>query len=263
MADQDHKSALPVRSEDDIDERVIIKHVDFVDPSLGQEVDSDGNAHIEVHGNRADDGADVVLQLSEEGRVNPRGDFQTDDNSKPASSSPIMHQRKNTGETPTESDQLLRPTGVTFDNTVDETAVAQDVALRDETGEPYSGDNPLPVSLEESEGEEVHDFSASATAVPKDASDTHEYTVPAGKVFLFEQALLDFSADCKMEVAWGPAASEVRKAVRFGSKSKECSINFRRAAVIPAGDKIIITRSNRDQQDGTMYSTIVGLLRDA
>lgn len=265
MADQDHKSALPIRSEaDGLDERVQTKIVDATDPdNLQMEVDSDNNAHVEVHGNRADDAADVVLQLSEEGRPNSRGDYEVDDNSKPASSAPIMHQRKNTAETPTEADQLLRPTGVTYDNGVDETVVAQDVALRDEDGVPYSQVNPLPVSFEESEGDEVHDFNASATAVPKNGSDTHTYTVPAGKVFLFEQAIMDFSADCKMEIAWGPATAEVRNVVRFGTKSKECSVELKRPAKLTAGQQVVITRTNNDQQPGTMYSTIIGLLRDA
>lgn len=264
MADSDHQSALPIRSEaDGLDERVQVKIVDATDPdNLQMEVDSDNNAHVEVHGNRADDNADVALLLSEEGRVNPRGDYQIDDNSKPASIAPILHQRKNTAQVPSEVDQLLRPTGVAYDNGVDETIVAQDVAIRDENGVPYSQANPMPVSLEESEGEEVHDFNASALAVAKDASDTHTYTVPAGKIFLLEQVIMDFSADCKMEIAWGAAAAEVRKVVRFGSKAKECTVLMKRPAVLTAGQQVVVTRTNNDQQAGTMYSTIIGLLRD-
>lgn len=265
MADLDHKSGLPIRSEKDgADERVQVKIVDANDPdNLQMEVDSDNNAHVEMHGNRADDAADVVLQLSEEGRVNPRGDYEVDENSKPASIAPVMHIRKNTAETPTEADQLLRPTGIAYDNGVDETIVAQDVALRDEEGVPYSASNPLPVAVEESEGDEVHDFFVSTIAVPKDGSDTHTFIVPAGKVFLFEQVLMDSSAQHKLDVAYGVAASEVRHFVKFGTKSKDASFELKETVVLAAAEQIVLTRTNEDQQAASMYSTIVGKLRDA
>ena len=49
----DYKSGLPVRSEaDGTDERLQTKIVDATSPDTQQmEVDSDNNAHVEVHGN--------------------------------------------------------------------------------------------------------------------------------------------------------------------------------------------------------------------
>ena len=46
MSDID--SALPIRSKQDIDERVQTKIVDYTNPALGQEVDSDGDAHVKA-----------------------------------------------------------------------------------------------------------------------------------------------------------------------------------------------------------------------
>ena len=46
MADID--SALPIRSKQDIDERVQSKLVDFTNPALGMEIDADGDAHVKA-----------------------------------------------------------------------------------------------------------------------------------------------------------------------------------------------------------------------
>ena len=78
MADYD--SGLPIRSEaDGTDERVHVKIVDGATPSQMATVDTDLNVKVGVYGDRADDGADVALLLSEEGRANGRGDYEFDE----------------------------------------------------------------------------------------------------------------------------------------------------------------------------------------
>ena len=89
----DFKASLPVRTEADADERLQSMIVDYSTVSQGMTVDTDNNAHVEVHGNRADDAADVALVLSEQGRVNPDGVYEADDNSKPAHTGVIGHVR--------------------------------------------------------------------------------------------------------------------------------------------------------------------------
>jgi len=68
MADQ--ATALPIRTEDDIQERVQVKLVDYLNPGTGlaadqqMSVDTDHNAHVEIHGNdEAGDGCFDGLDL--------------------------------------------------------------------------------------------------------------------------------------------------------------------------------------------------------
>lgn len=264
MADQDHKSSLPIRSEaDGADERVHVKLVDYSDPSgVEKQVEvSEKLVHVRVFGHdKAGDKQQV--KLSESGNVALDGDYTATTNTNPSSVAQILHDRKGTGESPAREDQNVRPTGVKHDDGT-KTIVAADVALHDEDGVPFSEDNPLPVSFAESEGTEVHDFFASAAAVVKDGTDTHNYVVPAGKIFLFEQVIMDSSIQHKIDVAYGAVGAEVRHFTKFGTKSKDASFTLSRAVKLAAGEKIVITRKNEDQTSGTLYSTIVGLLKNA
>lgn len=270
----DNKRGLPVRTQEDADLKLQTKIVDYQDPDgVGKqlEVDADGNAHVEMHGNRADDNTDVVLLLSEEGFSNSRGDYQVDDNSRPSSSAPIMHQRKNTAETPTEVDQLLRPTGVTYDNGVDETIVAQDVAIRDENGVPYSKDNPMPVTIEESEGDETHDYFEHVDVVSDGGTSVRNYSVPNGKTFLLDQVLCDGSLAHKLQVEIGDGAvSETFTTLsqRFASEANDNAdmVLKRPKKVVGTANSttIRLTVTNRDKHDDvSIYTTLVGLLHDS
>lgn len=264
MADTDHKSSLPVRSEKDgEDERVHTKIVDFTDPdTAGHQVKvSEELLHVRIHGHDLADDPKQVL-LSEAGNIALDGDYALLTNTNPSSAGTILHDRKATAELPSIADQNTRPTGVPYDDG-SKTIVCADVALHDEDGKPYSENNPLPVSFAESEGTEVHDFFPSTLAILKDGSDSHNYIVPAGKVFLFEQVIMDASVQHKIDVSYGVVGAEVRHFTKFGTKSKDASFTLSRSVKLTAGLKIIIARKNEDQQAGTLYSTIVGLLKDA
>jgi hypothetical protein len=264
----DTKRGLPVRTQEDPDLKLQVKIVDEANPDTQQmTVDTDKNAHVEVHGNRVDDAADIVLALSEEGHANTRGDYDVDDNSKPSSSAPIMHQRKNTAETPALADQLLRPTGIAYDNGVDETIVAQDVAIRDHNGVPWSKDNPMPISLEESAGEEIHDYLEHVDVTQNGGTNNHEFVVALGETLLLEQVLCDASVAHKMDLYIGDgAASEafVKKATRFASEVHDTAdVELKRSIKIIGtadGTTVRITVTNRDKHDdSSIYTTIVGL----
>ena len=266
----DQKRGLPVRTEEDPDLKLQTKIVDHATPTQGMEVDIDKNAHVEVHGND-DAGVDRVLALSEEGRANGNGDYDAALNSKPSSASPIMHDRKNTAEVPSETDQNLRQTGKTFDNGVDETVVIADVGIRDADGVPFSKDNPLPISVEESIGDEIHDYKEDIDVVKNGGTAIHEFSVVNGKTLLLEQVLADASMAFKMELEIGDgAASEVffKKAVRFASEVNDnADVEFKRPIkVIGTADTttVRITVENRDKNDDqSIYTTIVGLLHNS
>ena len=257
----DYNSGLPVRSEaDGADERVQTKIVDATSPDTQQmEVDSDNNAHVEVHGNRADDGADVVLNLSEEGKPNPRGDYEVDDNSEPASIGMVAGARSANND---RTDQTEHLTSVEDSGG---TVRALDMSLHDEDGEAYSLTNPLPVAISESEGDEVCDYNTSA-AVVKDASVNHDYTVTAATTFIGSRIWASGSGKMKVEVQLetAPAAGTYNTAfVAFNSTSNP-NIDIpldKICAKQVAGAIVRIVMTNRDNQAQDLYSTLVGIER--
>lgn len=261
----DIDSALPVRSyQDGDDERVLIKVQDGDNPAGANETMtvSEKKAHIRSHGSDSD-GTDQEILLSQEGHTQSNGDYDSSTNKRPSSQGSILHDRKNTAESPAEADQNVRPTGVSYDNGVDETVVCADVAIRDEDGVPFSKDNPLPVSIEESEGDEVHDHNESASTIVKNAADNHDYTVTALKEFELEQWGCGGSGYMKGELQIETAvASGVFNSVDvlFNSTALPSpDREFKRPIKVLAGVKVRIIRTNVDNQGQALYSFVNGL----
>jgi hypothetical protein len=263
----DIDAQLPVRSvADGTDERVHVKIVDYNDPGgVDKQAEiSEKKVHVRNH-SKDSDGNDQEQLLSQEGHTQSNGDYDATTNKRPSSQGLILHDRKDTAETPAEADQNKRPTAVAYDNGVDETIVAMDIALRDEDGVPYSQTNPLPVSFEESEGDEVHDQFESAAAIAKDASDDHIYTVSGGKTLLLEQWGMSSSGHMKAElfVETGVATGiYTLKDVLYGTAACPNDDNcFKRAIKVAAGVRVKITRYNMDNQSQGLNSFINGLER--
>ena len=257
----DQPTALPVRSEaDGTDERLQSKIVDFTTPAQGMEVDTDNNAHVEIHGHKPDGSTDVVMRLSQLGVPNSDGLYDVTDNSKPSSSADIAHSRD---AAPDETKQTLRVTAIAGEAN----SVCKDVSLHDGTGQYYDQNNPLPVSIEESPGSEICDYQTDA-AVAKDASADHDYSVIDGNILLFTGFSASGSGKIKVEVQIGDGAvSEVfaTKEVNFNSTANT-NVNF----TFPTPIKVVgtansttvrITLTNRDNSAQDLYSTIFGLER--
>lgn len=260
MADYD--SSLPVRSESDgTDERLHTKIVDgSTSPAVNQaQVDSDNNLHVEVHGNNPSAG-DEVLRLSELGAPNPDGDYDGTNNTKPASTGVISHDRT---ATPDETHQNVRITGVT--GSTDTTHHSMDVAMHDGDGNAIDIDNPLPVVMEESGGTEVCDYDT-ASAIAKDATDDHDYSVADGDLFRLKKIYASASGKMKIEIQIGDgAASEVFTTVFVGFNSTanpqiEFDLNGLPIKVTGTANTttIRITRTNLDNQAQDLYSTVIG-----
>lgn len=254
----DYNSSLPVRSESDgVDEKVIVKIVDGTTGGTNQmSVDADKNAHVEMHGNKPTTGADVAQLLTEEGRTTNRGDYNATTNTKPSSVAQILHAR---AASPAETDQTFRPTGVA--STDGTNAKAADVAIRDETGNPFTADNPLPVTFVDSEGTEVNDY-ATAASVAANATSNHDYTVTAAKRLKLSQILVSATGKMKVEVqietgvATGIFGS---KFVSFNSTANPMvTIPVNENITVAAGVKVRVTITNRDLQAQDVYSTICG-----
>src|ERR1019366_2548842 len=72
--------------------------------------------------------------------------------------------------------------------------------LFDATGTPFSSTNPLPVTVDTILGTAVDDYK-DASSVAKNATDNHDYTVPAGKNFFFDQIVCTASGLTKVVVS--------------------------------------------------------------
>lgn len=264
MLGNDIESALPIRSKQDADERVHSKLVDYVDPNgVDKQLEiSEKKAHVRNFG-KDSDGADQQVLLSQEGHTQSNGDYDAVSNKRPSSQGLIAHDRKGTGEVPAEADQNQRPTAVVYDNGVDETVVCQDVAIRDEDGVPYSKTNPMPVSIEESEGDEIHSFFESAAAIVKNNTDTHEYTVTAGKEFELEQWSISASGLMKgtlqVETGVGTGIFNIVDVLFNSTANPNAEKSFKRPIKVAAGVKVQIIRLNGDNQAQGMNSTLNGL----
>lgn len=254
----DYNSGMPVRSESDgVDEKVVVKIVDgSVGGSNQMQIDADKNAHVEMHGNKPDGTTDVVQQLSEEGRSNGRGDYNASTNTKPASAAQILHART---ASPAEADQTFRPTGVA--SSVDNAKCA-DVAMRDEAGNPFTVDNPLPVTFVDSEGAEVNDY-ATSSAVAAGATVTHDYTVTAALRLKLSQIIAAGSGKIKVILAIeSGVATGIFTAIKFvgfnSTSNPQVIIPVNENITVAAGIRVRVSIINRDLQPQDVYSTICG-----
>jgi len=251
MADQN--TALPIRSEaDGTDERVHTKIVDGTTPSQRATVDTDGNLHIEAHANDPAN-VDRVLRVSELGALTPDGVFHATNNTKPGNVGLVGHSR---AASPGDSDQNNRLTSITSG-----TVHALDVAIRDESGNPFSASNPIPVTSVDSEGTEVNNYDTTA-AVAAGASDNHDYTVTALMTLKLSQIEATASGKLKLEVQveTGVATAVFNTLwVLFNSTANpNIQLPINEPVSVPAGVKVRLIRTNKDNQPQDVYSTISG-----
>lgn len=249
----DYNSSLPIRSQaDGTDERVHVKIVDGTTPAQRATVDTDGNVHIEVHGNDPAT-ADRVLRLSELGAVTPDGVYDVTNNTKPGNVGLITSTR---AASPDDTTQTQRLTSVT-----NSTKRLLDVSIHDENGDVFSETNPLPVIVTESEGTRVNNYK-DATAVAAAGTDDHDYTVTALKTFYLTQVEASASGKAKIEIKTETAASSgifTSWFVQFNSTaSTNMSIVLKEPIAVVAGAKVRVTMTNRDNQSQDLYSTICG-----
>lgn len=253
----DYNSSLPVRTQVDPDERLQTKIVDATTPSQQMIVDTDSNAHVEVHGNDPT-GTDKVLKLSEDGSVDVDGVYNASINTEPANIGLVAAQR---AVSPIDSDQIRRLTAVTPNGTTNTNVHALDISLHDEAGVPYSSTNPLPVVIIESEGVEINNYQTSAS-VAAGASVDHDYTVTAATTLLLTQFHGTASGKTKFELKTETAvASGIfnTKFVFFNSTAEpNVDISLKDPITVNAGVRVRVTITNRDNQSQDLYTTISG-----
>lgn len=215
MADVDYKSSQPVRSEaDGQDARVQVKIVDKTNPGTqSMTVDTDANAHVEMHGNNPT-GADVVMRLSEEGAPNGDGIYNVTTNTIPQTSG-ITAQTRNASYS--DSRQVERPTAIR--GVTAATTVSLDVSIHDEAGEAFSPTNPLPVYMANIEaGVPIHTYAATAAAIVSGTPQTITYTVATATLHL-KKLVISASGACKIQVFTGNSTTPTQRYTLFNSES--------------------------------------------
>lgn len=133
--------------------------------------------------------------------------------------------------------------------------------LKDESGNPFSSSNPLPVVLLESEGVEKNDYNT-GSAIAGGANSNHDYTVTAAKTLQLTQIEAAASGKMKIEVQIESGVGTntfATKFVKFNSTSDaSVSISLREPISVAAGVRVRVIRTNRDNQAQDVYSTISG-----
>jgi len=251
----DYNSGLPIRTQaDGTDERLHVKIVDGTTPAQRAIVDTDGNVHIEVHGNNPA-GTDTVLKLSEDGSSNNNGRYNATTNSIPSSTGLIGHVR---GATPGLADLTNPLTSIT-----NGTVHALDISLYDEAGAPFTDLNPLPVYMAADPGTEVVNYDT-ASAVAAGASSNHSYAVPTG-TFEVHKVWGTSSGKLKIEVQWSTdGVAFTTLAVGFNSTATpnidlEFSVPYSLAGSGTSSIRVI--RTNRDNQSADLYTTVFGVIK--
>lgn len=249
----DYKSSLPVRTEADLDERLQVKIVDKTSPSTQQMiVDSDFNAHVEIHGNDPA-GTDRVIKTSEDGSVDVDGVYNASTNTEPANIGLVAHTR---ALSPSDAEQVKRLTAITSSS-----VHALDISLHDESGNPYSSSNPLQVVVIESEGDEINDYQTSAAVAAGSAVDL-DYTVSALKTLQLTQFHGSASGRAKFELKTETGVGTNTFNTKFvffnSTAAPNVDISLKDAISVSAGVRVRLTITNRDNQPQDVYSTVSG-----
>lgn len=259
----DIEKGLPVRSEDDLQQKVQVKIVDHVDPNgVDKQTEvSEKKVHVRVFA-KDSDAVDRQILLSQEGHIQSNGDYDAATNKRPSSQGLIVSDRT---AVPDETSMNFRPTGVAGN---DDT-FSQDVAIRDSNGQRIDNNNPLPVYFEENPGDEICEYSEDVVAA--EATATHSYTVVDGKDFLLKQVACASSGRSKFLIEIGDGAATetfTAKRVLFVSESSQDNEGMFATPIkvvgTANGTTIRITKENRDDDDAqSLYTSIIGILKDS
>jgi hypothetical protein len=137
------------------------------------------------------------------------------------------------------------------------------IRVHDEDNIPYSQSNPMPVSIEESEGEELHIPNEAVDVVKDGGTANHDYVVTPGKTL--QTTAVDYAGSGRMraEVLVETAVASgvfTSKMVKFTSTSRPSGkMIFEPALKVGAGITIRVKVDNLDNQDQSLYSTIQGV----
>jgi hypothetical protein len=199
-------------------------------------------------------GWDRMTSTDQELDVHVDGVYNLSTNPTPDNVGLIAHTRN---ETPGLEHQNLRLTGI-----IDAggTVRALDVAIRDESGNPYTAANPLPVTSVDSEGTEVNDYNTAAS-VAAGATSNHDYTVTAATTLKLTSIWASSSGRMKIEVQVESGVGTNlfnTRFVAFKLNDSNIFIDIKEHITVAAGVRVRVIRTNRDLLAADVYSTISG-----
>ena len=229
----DVKSSLPVRTEGDLQEKLQTKIVDFTNPAQGATVDAAGNLSTKVKNTHADP---VPAEISVGGAaIDPR-------------------QIRALTNADVVKAQLQDNDGAAITLGQKTKAASLPVVLA-------SDSDPIAVTISpDGQGTEIHDFKK-ATAIAKDATDSHDYTVTALKTLKLQKVDASASGKMKMEVLVADGGvTFVSKTVKFNSAANpNIEWDIRQVILsVPAAGKVRVSLTNIDNAAQDLYSTISG-----
>lgn len=197
---------------------------------------------------------DVNIQSSDiVVNVDVDGIYDAGTNTNPDNIGIIAHTRN---ITPGDTQQTIRLTGIN-----NSTVWALDVSLHDENGAAFSSSNPLPVVVLESEGVEVNNHNEGVD-VAAGASSNHDYTVTALKTLQLTQISASGSGKAKFEIKieTGVATNTYTTYFVFFNSTSDPNVIFslKEPIAVAAGVRVRVTRTNRDNQPASIYTTISG-----
>lgn len=186
--------------------------------------------------------------------VDVDGVYNVTTNADPDNVGLIAHTR---AASPGDAEQVKRLTAVTSD-----TVHALDVSLHDEDGAAYSQSNPLPVSLSDSAGDDVHNYQQTSSPLAKNGTEDLDYTVTAGKTLYLKQVKIAASGQtvCDVQIETGVGTDTWNTvAMLFNSAANKTEwIDFKQAIQVAAGVKVRLTVKNVDNQSQDIYTFING-----
>lgn len=249
----DYDSQLPIRSKQDIDERVLAKLQDGQDPGgvdKTMEI-SERKIHVRNH-SKDSDGNDREQLLSQEGHSLTNGKHDSTNNKRPSSNGVVANDRGDQ----TESGQNLRPTAVSGESG----AMCLDISLHDQAGQAYDADNPLYVVNTDDPGAEIEDYDQ-AVAIAKNASANHDYTTTSEFRSLNVELSASGKARFELQVETAPTSGTFNTVmVKFNSTSNpNCEIKLKKPKAIANGSIIRVVKTNLDNQAQDLYSVINGV----
>lgn len=259
----DYNSGLPIRTQaDGTDERLHSKIVDFADPA-GTDKQVEVSEKLLHNRNYGQDPAGLKVQerLSETGEIAVDGTYNGTTNTNPANIGVVVQERNAASS---DVRQTMKPTAIR--GTVDTTKVAMDISLNDENGNAYTEKNPLPVTLEESEGVEVNNYTTTAS-VAAGATINHDYTVTALKTLVLSQVWAAASGKMKVivrvETGVGTGTYTDKKVGFNSTANPNVSMPYGKTLTVAAGVRIRVSLTNLDNQPQDLYSTVEGIERTA
>lgn len=181
------------------------------------------------------------------------GIYELVNNEEPASSGIVSSERS---ASKSESTMTKRVSAVDGDD--DKTAM--DVALSDGNGNGVDLDNPLPVYISDSPSTEIEDYDVQSV-IKNGGTANHDYLTTSEFRSLYATCSSAGYGKFELQVETAPAAGTYNTlAVKFNSVSMpNVDFDIRNPAPIISGVNIRIVKTNLDNQDTDMYSTINGL----